>query len=419
MKKVAEYLRTQAASLTAMADADNLKGKYADELAENARGLGRKLDLAEDRYREVKGHLSGWAEDLEEFQKRADRALRDAKDAQRTIDAHESRAEDPPRPSDGKSAEKPADTGKEDPRLKQAKEDLHDARTRLDTAEGDYEERADHVARKIRSSIDDDMKDSVWNDFKGWVADAEWLSKFADWAGWATTVLGLVAMVFPFVGGVVAALTLAAFLVHLVQAAIGNGSWYDVVMDIGAFKLARVGTKAADKIKSLQQGSRNTAADLAKDRAKAQASSANKGARDSAAKRERKRGGTSGSKRNKARASRLNMERKNRAAGHDAAEEVRNADLPDITRGEKREALLDKAMGQQMKDIRNLRDMHPDNAALAANARKAEGLLLVHQGAWGVSTVADLGDKAIDSQFEQYGAWKDGMTAPMAGTSQW
>lgn len=54
MKKIAEYLRTQAAALTAMADADNLKGKYADELAENARGLGRKLDEAEDRYREVK-----------------------------------------------------------------------------------------------------------------------------------------------------------------------------------------------------------------------------------------------------------------------------------------------------------------------------------------------------------------------------
>src|SRR6478735_8202230 len=84
MKKIAEYLRTQAASLAAMADADNLKGKYAEKLSEDARGLGRKLDLAEDRYREVKGHLGGWAEDLEEFQKRADRALQDAREAQRT-----------------------------------------------------------------------------------------------------------------------------------------------------------------------------------------------------------------------------------------------------------------------------------------------------------------------------------------------
>lgn len=87
MKKIAEYLRTQAKSLTAMADADNLKGKYAEELAENARGLGRKLDLAEDRYREVKGHLSGWADELEDFQKAADKALGDAQDAQRIIDS--------------------------------------------------------------------------------------------------------------------------------------------------------------------------------------------------------------------------------------------------------------------------------------------------------------------------------------------
>ncbi|MFH8485417.1 hypothetical protein [Streptomyces longisporoflavus] len=49
MRKIAEYLRTQAAALNAMADADNLKGKYAEKLAEDARGLGRKLDEAEDR----------------------------------------------------------------------------------------------------------------------------------------------------------------------------------------------------------------------------------------------------------------------------------------------------------------------------------------------------------------------------------
>ncbi|PBO25567.1 hypothetical protein CLM85_03555, partial [Streptomyces albidoflavus] len=42
------------------------------------------------------GHLGGWAEDLAEFQQRAHRALRDARAAHRTIDAHGSRAGDPP-----------------------------------------------------------------------------------------------------------------------------------------------------------------------------------------------------------------------------------------------------------------------------------------------------------------------------------
>ncbi|XMA36046.1 hypothetical protein O1157_03790 [Streptomyces albogriseolus] len=86
MTKVAKYLRTQAAALHAMAEADNLKGRYAEKLGEEARGLGRRLDEAEDRYREVKGHLSDWADELEDLQKRADSALEDAKEAQHVID---------------------------------------------------------------------------------------------------------------------------------------------------------------------------------------------------------------------------------------------------------------------------------------------------------------------------------------------
>ncbi len=69
MKKVAEKLRTQAATMQASADCDGLKGKYADDLGDKARGLGRRLDLAEDRYRKVKGHLGGWADDMETAQK--------------------------------------------------------------------------------------------------------------------------------------------------------------------------------------------------------------------------------------------------------------------------------------------------------------------------------------------------------------
>src|SRR5689334_4390069 len=101
MKKVAEKLRAQAAAMQAIADCDGLKGKYADELGDKARGLGLRLDLAEDRYRKVKGHLGGWADDMEHAQKRADRALDDAKDAQRILDAH--------KPYDGakKSPDKP------------------------------------------------------------------------------------------------------------------------------------------------------------------------------------------------------------------------------------------------------------------------------------------------------------------------
>lgn len=415
MKTIADYLRTQAAALTAMADADNLKGDYADELAENSRDLGRKLDLAEDRYREVQGHLSNWSDELEEFQKKADKALRDAKEAQRTIDNHADN-----QAPDEKSEDKSSKPKKEDPILKQAKEDLEDARKRLNTAEGDYEERASHFASKIRSSIDDDMKDSFWNDIKGWVADAEWLGKIADWASWAATIVGVVAMFFPAVGIIALALTAVVAVIHITQAATGNGSWFDVVMDLGALKMARNGIKAAKAIKALQQSSRKTAASLAKDSATARAAQANAGARKTAARKARKRGGTSSKNREHARARRLRLEGENHAAGKNASNEVRDSEMPQITAQEKAGVLGDAQVAKQVKDIKKWRDAYPDNTGLADNARQAERHKDALQGSWAVSTGLDTADKSADyATDDAYSRMKDRMTAPVPGTSQW
>ncbi|MFI9339366.1 hypothetical protein [Streptomyces althioticus] len=413
MKKIAEYLRTQAEALTAMADADNLKGKYADELAENARGLGRKLDLAEDRYREVKGHLSNWADELEDFQKKADKALGDAQEAQRTI---ESRSKSDDQSSDGKKGGK--DGADEDPILKQAKEDLEEARKRLNSTEGNYQERSGHFASKIRSSIDDDMKDSWWNDVKGWVADADWLGDIADWASWAATAVGVVAMFFPAVGVLALALTAVVAAIHITQAVTGNGSWFDVLMDLGALKLARNGMKAAKAIKALQQNSRKTAAGLAKEKSSTQAAQANAGARKTAARKERRRGGTSRKARERARAKRLRMEGENRAAGKRSADEVRNAEMPQITAKEKVTSLGDENLAKQTKDINKWRDTYPDSAELASNARQAQRHADVVRGSWAASTALDVADKGADSATDDgYSRMKDRMTAPVG--SQW
>ncbi|MGW3724962.1 hypothetical protein [Streptomyces sp. NPDC000851] len=417
MKKVAHYLRTQAAALTAMADADNLKGQYAEKLGEEARGLGRKLDEAEDRYREVKGHLSNWAGELEEFQKKADKALADAKDAQRVIDSHEAKAND--QPDKGKKRDgEDRGSADEDPALKRAKEDLEDARKRLNSAAGDYQERAGHFASKIRSSIDDDMKDSWWNDVKAWVADADWLSDLADALSWAATFVGFAAMFFPFLGPLAFALTVAVGAIHLAQALTGNGSWFDVIMDIGAIKMARNGVKAAKAIKALQDSSRKTAAGLAKDKATSQAARANSGARNTAARAERKRGGTSRGNREAARARRLRMESQNRTAGKRASDEVRDAEMPQITAQEKAGALGDKALAQQMKDIKKWRDAYPDNTELASNLAQAERHKDVAQGSWAVATGLDTADKSADyATDDEYSRIKDRMTAPVG--SQW
>jgi hypothetical protein len=417
MKLIAHYLRTQAAALNAMADADNLKGKYAEKLGEDARGLGRKLDEAEDRYREVKGHLSSWADELEDFQKKADKALQDAKEAQRVIDSYEGRPKDKPGDDKKKEGGDSASTD-EDPALKRAKEDLEDARKRLNTATGDYQERAGHFAGKIRSSIDDDMKDSLWNDFKALIADADWLGDLAEALSWIATGVGFLAIFFPVLGPLALALTLAVALIHLAQALTGNGSWFDVIMDIGALKMASNGIKAAKAVKALQESSRKTAAGLAKDKAASRAAQANVGARRTAARAERRRGGTSSANREKARARRLRMEAENRAAGKRASHEVRDAELPQITWSERWTAAGDKTLARQMNDIKKWRDAYPDNPTLANNASQAQRHKDAAQGSWGVSTALDMGDKFGDSATDGgYSRMKGRMTAPVG--SQW
>ncbi|MEU6995595.1 putative T7SS-secreted protein [Streptomyces sp. NPDC046465] len=422
MKTIAEYLRTQAEALNAMADADNLKGQYAEKLGEDSRALGRKLDEAEDRYREVKGHLSNWAEDLEGFQKRADKALSDAKEAQGIIDAHDKKPDSDKKAKDGDEKDKKDDKGSdtEDPALKKAKEDLSDARTRLNTASGDYDERAGHYAGQIRKSIDDDMKDSWWNDFKAAVADADWIGDWADKLSWLATVVGVAAMFFPALGIVALILTGIVAAAHLVMAATGNGSWFDVVMDIGALKMARNGVKAAKAIKLLQQSSRKAATGVAKEGAESAAAATRKNAIKNAAKGEKKAAGRSGGDRAKNRARRLKMEQKNRTAGKKAGNEVRDAEMPQITAQEKAGVIGDAQLGKQMKDINKWRDAYPGNTKLADNAAEASRQKDLLQGSWAVGTGLDAADKSGDAvSGGEYSRMKDRMTTPAPGTSRW
>ena len=401
MKKVAEKLRVQAAAMQAIADCDGLKGKYADELGDKARGLGGRLDLAEDRYREVKGHLNGWAEDMETAQRKADRALADAKDAQRVIDAH----------THGEGTQKTADksekdTASEDPVVIRAMEDLEAARRKLNAAVSFYGERADHYAGKIRSSIDDAVEDSWWNDVKAWVADADWLGEWADRLSWLATALSIVAVFFPAVGGLVVLLTAIVTGVHLLMALTGNGSWLDVAMDIGAFKLARDGVKAAKAVEVLQMKSRALSEELAKQQAKRTATRASASRRAAV-------GGRAGRLHRIADGNRARV----------AAREVREAPLPEATTAGTASAMGDKLMKQHIDDIRRARDAFPGDKRLEKNVIEAGRQLGIQRASWGVGTGLDLGDKSSDQWDPRtggtYGQTKADLTAPLPGTSQW
>ena len=398
MKKIAEKLRTQAASMEAIAKSEGLKGKYAEKLGEKAGDLGGRLDLAEDRYREVKGHLNGWADDMEEAQKKADRALNDAKDAQRIIDSHKSDGADR---GSGKDSAK--DEPGDDTAVKRAREDLEAARTTLNSAVTFYSERADHYAGKIRSSIDDDMEDSWWNNFKAWVSDAEWLNTVATWLSNATTLLTFAAIFFPGLGLLAGILTGIVMGIHLIQALTGNGSWFDVVTDIAAFKMAKNGIKAAKAIKGLQKEGRGIAKDLAERQAKRQA-------RMNRAASRRGGGGQLG------RLRRTADSQQGRAAGV----RTRDEGMPEVTPKETYKALGDKRMAEQVKDIKRMSDRYPDSPRLNDAASEAERQKGIAQSYWIASTALDIGGRAGEKWSDTYKDAKGNMTAPGAGIgSQW
>ncbi|MFE6481556.1 putative T7SS-secreted protein [Streptomyces sp. NPDC057757] len=397
MKKMAGKLRTQAAAMKAIGNSDSLKGKYADTLGEKARGLSRRLDLAEDRYREVKGHLKGWADDMETAQKKADRALEDAKDAQRSLDSHK-----PDNQGKGNSEEDGSDPA-DDPAVKRAEEDLDTARGKLNSAVSFYDERADHYAGKIRSSIDDDMEDSWWNDLKAWAGDADWLGTLAEVLSDITTLLTFAAIFFPALGVLAGILTGIVFGIHLLMALTGNGSWFDVITDIAAFKIAKNGVKAAKAVKALQKEGRGISKDLAEQQAKR------------VARMNRAAGGRGGSGR-LGRLRRTADNQRGRAAGVNARDEA----VPEATRRETYKALGDRRMAEQVKDVERMSGRYPDSQRLSEVAAEAACQKGVSQAYWGTSTVLDLGGRAGDAWSPAYVNAKGNMTAPGAGVgSQW
>jgi hypothetical protein len=265
-----------------------------------------------------------------------------------------------------------------------------------------YSERADHYASKIRSSIDDDMEDSWWNDLKAWVSDADWLETVADWLSNACTLLSIAAIFCPALGVVAGILTGIVFGIHLLMAATGNGSWFDVITDIAAFKMAKNGVKAAKAIKSLQKEGRVLAKSLAEQQAK-RAARINRGATGRG-------GGRLG------RLRRIAENQEGRAAGVRTRDEA----MPEATRAETYKALGDRTMARQVKDVERMSGRYPDSRQLSEMASEAARQKRISQSYWIASTGLDFGGRAGDELSSTYVNAKGNMTAPGAGIgSQW
>ncbi|MFI9616060.1 hypothetical protein ACIHCM_31005 [Streptomyces sp. NPDC052023] len=248
MKSVASSLREQARLLRGISDDNELKGKYAGKLKEEAGGLEKHLREVAGRYERVHGHLTNWANDLEEFQTQADKVLANAKREQEEQDADKAKKGSG---GDGTPSSSPSGAGG-DP--------LRDFRVQLDRIKGDRDERARHHAGKIRDQLDDVIEDSTWENFKGLIHDnIKTIKIVLDALGWIATIVGVVALFIPGLNALALVLGGVILFARTVLAISGEASWMEVVMDSVGLLTMGIGRAGLSALKGANAATKLTA----------------------------------------------------------------------------------------------------------------------------------------------------------------
>ncbi|MGW1062941.1 putative T7SS-secreted protein [Streptomyces aureus] len=278
LRRTAEAIQKQAKEIKALSSVESWKSKAADEFrkeAEEAEGKLRKAfkryDAAADALGEkvVEGGPSKeYASELHRAQTMADKALRAAQDAH---DDHES--------SSGAIDKLPKDTADDDPdrkklekRREAAASAMDQAKKDLDAAKGIRDVAAKRARDAIRSAIDHDgLKDGTWDKFKDWVHDhAGSITEVLNYLGWVATVCGTLSLMvgwIPIIGqalaGVLGSIALFATIIslvgHVMLALAGEGSWFDVALDVVGIATMGIGRGAIAGAKGAMQGAKGVA----------------------------------------------------------------------------------------------------------------------------------------------------------------
>ncbi|MEU1202815.1 putative T7SS-secreted protein [Streptomyces sp. NPDC005813] len=263
LRKTAEAIKKQAKEIKALSSVEAWKSKAAEEFRKEAEEAEGKLQKAFKRYdvaadamgeKVVDGDPSKeYASELHRAQVMADRALRDAKNAH---DEHTT--------TSGAIDKLPKDTADDDPDRKKLEKRQDAATSAMEQAKKDLEaakDVRDAAAKRardaIRHAIDHDgLKDGRWDKFKDWVHDnAGWIQKILDVAGWVATICGTLSLFvgwIPIIGqalaGILGSIALAATIIsllgHVLLALAGEGSWFDVALDVVGLATLGIGRGA-------------------------------------------------------------------------------------------------------------------------------------------------------------------------------
>jgi hypothetical protein len=391
MRQMASMLRQEAKDLRVIDRGEGLRGRYADALRHGAAGLEVHLRETAERYERVHGHLTGWAHALEGLQAEADRILRNARVVADL---------DPP----GRAH------GVDDP--------LDGHRTSLARVVAQRDERAAHFASLIRHEIDDKIKDSPWEWFKGEVDD--WsgeISLVVDAMSWVASITALAALATTppgWVAGLAVWLSVGVLAGHLMLASAGDGSWADIAMDTFGLLTMQVGTLALNELRAVRNATKAAAQLAAEEQAATNSARATRAIRDRASAVVNRRGATR-AERAKARPDRNIARAANRRAGSQAAAEEAATPIAQASRWEAASVGGDVEEANHFKDIKRLRSAYPRSAEVQNASNGAQRLHRTFKGAWISSSAVDVTDKVVGSSdiaprkpdYSPYGDAKD------------
>jgi hypothetical protein len=258
---VARQIGDQVTALRKIGADNTLVGQYADKLRSSANDVADSLDKVVGRYQKVSAALNGWLPDLEHAQAQSIQALDQAEGPHGQLMSLQSQT----MPSGNSlTPQQQQQVQAHQKSLQQASGQLDAARALLGKATTLRDNSGSYHAGKIRSAIDDGVKDSWWDRFKDFIDHYAWLIKdFATLLEWLATAIAIVALFIPGLDVLVALAIIigAALILRTVLAATGNGSWMDVALDgfalltLGAGKLLGSGISAiAENSKTLAQG---------------------------------------------------------------------------------------------------------------------------------------------------------------------
>jgi hypothetical protein len=395
LARIADTMQDQIASLRRIGKADTLTGEYADKLRTESDELAGRLEKAVGRYRAVGGHLGGWAGELRTAQEDSLKALDKAKTADHTITAGTAFVV-PPGPDGPTDPEQAAIDRRRDAAVSGATEQLRAARSQLDAAVEHARRKGSEFAGRIRDAVDDDVKDSWWDNRKDWVdRNAGWISAATDILSYVATGLAVLSLFIPGVNIIALlaiGLTAVVLVGHTTLAASGNGSWFDVGLDVFALATFGLGRVVTAEAKTVQASTREAAAVAAHRAARKEALQQTVAAREAAGRALSRR--TAGAAQKSAARATIDAAKRDASrAAAKAAEEVRRAPLAQVNR---REAALfggDPEPAAHLKDARALRDRFPGSPKVQEAARDADRLHAWGRGTWAAGAAADGGDK--------------------------